>query len=373
MGLPTQSHEDLSKRALGRSRDTQGRFADEPRPAEVDTSSSAPLSLTSPQDTAAAPIQLKGTLGRKNRKNKKPTKQQEELEQAIRRVFAVGGWREALKLRSRRGYHHYSAQNSLRINYHFRSKGIDDPLVASATDWEQKGRKIAAMQEGCAVVVPQFHKKTIEEEDEEGNTVEKVIRWTTYKKHENSKVFDISQTEQIPGVKDATNTTMWGEVTYGENVDPGKASIEMEQVIADAGLTLERVSPNTLNGALGSHSRETGVIRIDKTLEPADAVAVMAHELGHHFDRSLSKDPELYRKHRGDCETVAEMTAMSVAMELGIDTTGSSATYLQRWNPDWQPETIGWAKNVVERWTEAHTKIIKLLEKQTPASTDIAA
>ena len=367
--FPAQSAEVLSKRARERNRDNSGRFDVEGRqPAQVGLPESDRLSLAAPTQTAGEPIHLTGSLGRKNRKTD-PTRHQVELEQSIKKVFAAGGWQEVLKLRRRRGFHNYSISNRWRIASHSLDMGVDTPVVASNSDWEKRGRELIPGSPGCPVMVPRHYSKEIEEEDENGDTVTRKVSGVAFRIGSGTEVYDITQTKPIEGVEDQTNTQAWGEVVVEQGVDPQQAREAMESVIEKAGLTFREVSPNSTRGALGWYNRKSGRVAIDKTLKPADAVAVMAHELGHHFDKSIEKNPELYEKHRGDCETVAELTAMSVSMELGIDTKASSAVYLQNWNPEWTPGTVGWAKNVVERWSEAHSKIIDLLDEGPQAET----
>ena len=365
--FPAQSAEVLSKKARERKRDDSGRFDVEGRQAaQVDLSESDRLSLAAPSEKAGKPIHLTGSIGRKNRKSN-PTRHQVELEQSIKKVFAAGGWQEVLKLRQRRGFHNYSISNRWRIANHSLDMGVDTPIVASKSDWEKRGRQMIPGAEGCPVMVPRHYSKEIEEEDENGDTVTHKVAGVAFRIGSGTEVYDITQTQPIEGVEDQTNTQAWGDVVVEQGVDPQQAREELERVIEKAGLSLREVSPNITRGALGSYSRKSGRVAIDKTLKPADAVAVMAHELGHHFDKSIEKNPEIYEKHRGDCETVAELTAMSVSMELGIDTKASSAVYLQNWNPEWTPGTVGWAKNVVERWSEAHSKIMGLLDGEPRA------
>ena len=218
--VPTQSPEALSQRARERNRDKIGRFDVEGRQAsQVDLPGGGSLALAQSSDDAGKPIHLKGSLGRKNSK-KNPTKHQIELEQAIKKVFAAGGWNEVLKMRRRRGFHHYSISNRWRIARHSIDIDVDTPVVASRSDWEKKGRRIVEGSHGCPVMVPRHYTKEVEEEDENGDTVTKKVRGMYFRIGNGTEVYDITQTEPIPGEEDTAHTQIWDSVNHWTGSGP---------------------------------------------------------------------------------------------------------------------------------------------------------
>ena len=77
---------------------------------------------------------------------------------------------------------------------------------------------------------------------------------------------------------------------------------------------------------------------------------VLAHELGHYFDPTLTSTPELYRENRADCEAVAESVAYVVAAHFGLDA---------------GPAAIGY----VSSWTNGDANLVRLLAERIDAAT----
>lgn len=70
---------------------------------------------------------------------------------------------------------------------------------------------------------------------------------------------------------------------------------------------------------------------IQSGLDPADAFAVLAHELAHEL---LHQSPTEQRASRSVRETEAEAVAHVVCHAFGLDSTRSSADYIQLYNGD---------------------------------------
>src|SRR5205807_26514 len=84
-----------------------------------------------------------------------------------------------------------------------------------------------------------------------------------------------------------------------------------------AGLEIRR---EVLTGGMHGYLRRSeNMIVVDTACSGAMAAKVVAHELGHYFDRWLMEHPEEYARHRGDCEAVAESVAYVLCAHFGLD------------------------------------------------------
>ena len=365
---PIQSSDELSRRAKQRKR-VRGRFA--PEHPNGDTPHLAPsvhrLSLVGTgeaeaEDPAAQPIRLQGTLARKG---KAPNEYQERLGNALKRIYESGGWRGILALRPRRQLRQYSFGNTVLVLSHYMAQGINDPVFLPKSKWEEYGRTVRPDAEGCSIWTPRDWSRTIEVESNEGEVEEHVVSRRYFVLNGSTKVYELSETE---GPDDFWASRFGLDTQVTEGVDAESVLADLRGVVADLGMNYRLGSPQLMDGALGWHNHKRDEICVDRTLPPVEAAAVIAHELGHHFDTALKDNPDLYRAHRGDCETVAQLTAMSVCEALGIDCEGVTAGYLAGWNPEWRPSSVKFAKNVTKRWWQAHEAIMEHIDKHRDAS-----
>ena len=375
---PAQSTAVLSARAATRTRNPDGTFADEHKmpdmPKLSDIETSFPDHLLKDQ-SADASVSLQGSMARKG---KTPTQQQARVESALKTLFQEGGWQEALSLRRRRGYHPYSKMNMLNIWHHYHPRKLQ--AVASASEWEKRGRRVKDDADGAVVWVKRTKTQLEEVEPSEDNPdgIKKLTR-QFYDRPPEARVYDYSDTEPIPGVEEQTTRQKSAETfSLSDNVSPEEACASLESVVNELGLKLEHYESNMMTRQYGflNVNDETGKadrIVLDAMLSKADQVAVMAHELGHYFDPVLRReddkekfDYEGYLSHKArDAEIVAEMTSMSVSMELGLDTSGNAIPYLHLWDPGKlaDNERIKWTNNILNRWQDAHSAVIDALEK----------
>ena len=366
---PTQTSDALSRQAKQRRR-VRGRFAPESSGGVEQLkplSSVHHLSLTEASDSAeedlsAQPIQLRGTLARKG---KPPTGYQERLGRALKQIYESSGWRGVLAMKPRRHLHKYSFGNTMIVLGHYMEQGIDEPVFLSKSKWEEQGRTVRPDAEGCSVWTPRDWSRTIEEETDGGEIVEHTVSRRYFVINDSTKVYELSETEGLPEFWASRFGT---DTRAEEHVDAELVLDDLRGIVNDLGMDYRLGSPQLMDGSLGWHSRSKNEICVDRTLPPAEAAAVVAHELGHHFDVALRDDPDLYRQHRGDCETVAQLTAMSVCQALGLDCEGVTAGYLASWNPTWKPDSVKFAKNVTKRWWQAHESIMEHLDKHRDAS-----
>ena len=362
---PIQPSDALSRRAKQRRR-MSGRFAPEgskgaviaERPSPVQHLSLVDAGDVGTGDPSAQSIQLQGTLARKG---KPPTDYQERLGAALKRIYGANGWRGILALQPRRRLRKYSFGNTLLVLAHYMAQDINDPIFLPKSKWEEWGRTVLPDAEGCSIWTPRDWSRSFEEETEDGEVEEHVISHRYFILNGNTRVYELSETE---GPDDFRASCFGSDTQPMGEVDAESVLADLRAVVADLGMIYRLGSPQLMDGSLGWHNREKNEICVDRTLPPAEAAAVVAHELGHHFDSALKNNPSLYSEHRGDCETVAQLTAMSVCQALGVDCEGVTAGYLAGWNPEWRPGSVKFAKNVTKRWWEAHESIMERINKR---------
>lgn len=203
-------------------------------------------------------------------------------------------------------FHKYSFRNAMMITMQCPKAS----LVAGFRKWQQMGRQVRKGEKGIAIFAPLRYRQKVEADDDDTQTV------TTLRGFRVVHVFDISQTdgEDLPDLAAATG-------------DPGQYIDRLEQLIADRGITLEY---QELDFAVKGQSHQGRVV-IQLNLEPAERLAILAHELAHEMLHTGQRRHETTKKVR---ETEAEAVAFVVCRACGVDTATRSSDYIQLYRGD---------------------------------------
>lgn len=187
-------------------------------------------------------------------------------------------------------FHNYSWANTLLIQYQYPTA----THVAGFHSWQRLGRYVKKGSKGIAIFAPiLFKKKTTEEDD--------VVSFRTV------YIFDVSQTKGKP-------LPEFSQVSG----DPSDYIDRLKQYVDSQGIKLEYYESGLAEGMSCG-----GVIRLKKSLGPAEQFSVLVHETTHEI---------LHRGKKADqkvLETEAEAVAFVVSQAIGLDTDTASSDYIQ--------------------------------------------
>ena len=155
-------------------------------------------------------------------------KDRERLEQATAELLTSEGWRRWLTTRS--VLHGYSLTNTLLIAQQCHARGIEPTYVAGFRAWLRLGRVVQKGETGLRIWAP-LRIKVRDSDGEE--TDERKLRFRA------ASVFDVSQTERLPGVEPAPVTPP-GAAGIGGDSHAGLLPA-LEQLTGDSGYTLSWV------------------------------------------------------------------------------------------------------------------------------------
>ena len=247
----------------------------------------------------------------------------EQLEQGVKEVFTSDKYIEYLRFMSK--FTSYSFNNTLLI---FMQKP-DASLVAGYKSWQQKGRQVRKGEKGITILAPCPHKKEIETEDGEKQT----ISWTSFRA---VSVFDVSQTDgdELPT---GCVTKLTGSVEgYAELI----AKLES---VSPVSVSYENIK-GTANGYY-SHSEQRIVIQ--EGMSEAQTVKTLVHEISHailHSEEGEEKDAD-----RRTREVQAESVAYTVCNMLGLDSSDYSFGYVAGWSSTREIKELNESMEVIRK------------------------
>jgi antirestriction protein ArdC len=206
----------------------------------------------------------------------------------------------------------YSLRNVMLIA----AQRPDATHVAGFHAWRHLGRQVIKGEKGIGIVAPIAHraKESVDATtapSDDGSSERSLRGFRVV------HVFDIGQTEgaDLPDLARPVG-------------DPGPRLAMLEDVVRRRRIELEyRPLPV---GTFGLSAK--GKIVMQPGLEPAEAFAVLAHELAH----ELLHQSTLSEAHPSKCvrETEAEAVAHVICHAFGLDSTRSSADYIQLYDGD---------------------------------------
>ena len=247
-------------------------------------------------------------------------------------------------------------------------------ITMSRSNWEKQGRTVTG--EGFEISVPVTKKEEKEEDPETGEMVTtKPAR--RYFLHGGAKRRHYDACETEGGERLHTSRTVRADLWEAAKTRTALSESEVQELFdgfaakaADWGYEVEVVPAAELRrGSHGDANLDSKKIRVSEEQSLAERTGVLVHEMAHASDPALQHDnwAQRYQRDRAACEFVAESVAFAVLDRYGIDSSESSAMYLQGWKPD----RVKQAGNVLKRSIKAMDAILE--RSESPSSTDNAA
>ncbi len=235
----------------------------------------------------------------------------ERLADAMRELLSSDGWKAWL--RARATLHAYSFHNTCLIAQEARRRGFHPTHVAGFRAWLKLGRCVRKGERGLPILAP----VKVEERDDAGDeTGELRIFFRCV------HVFDVSQTDPLPGVEPAPLTPprepLTGD-THAHLLEPlGRLADELGYAVSYASLT-------GVDGFCNHSVRRIAV----NDLAPNAKVATLVHELGHVL---IGREPDAAgRLGKRLEELVVEAVAYVTLAGAGLDTRQDSVPYIATW------------------------------------------
>lgn len=254
-------------------------------------------------------------IERGEKRDRKVREAVEMLDAGVEEILDGEAFKRYLAFTAR--FHRYSSNNSLLILV----QRPNATRVAGYRKWQDLGRQVRRGEEGLGILAPIF--RTMEDED----SGEKTRVLCSFKV---VKVFDISQTEPIPGARSLPERpkpqALRGDSETARALYRSLLSFcESESVpISEDDAELDALSP----GANGVYSRVEKRILLRSNLSADGRAKTLAHELAHHL---LHGDPGATEADRPTFEAEAEGTAYAVLSYFGVDASEYSFAYVARW------------------------------------------
>jgi antirestriction protein ArdC len=249
-------------------------------------------------------------------RNERRRQQLDQLREATSALLTSEGWQRWLRTRSR--FHRYSLRNTLLI-------ALQCPHathVAGFRRWLELGRCVRKGEKAIRVFAPVRYRRRSPEQTNPEEAQEQLVGFKL------AAVFDVSQTEPLPGIEPAPLDPP-GEPVSGDT--HAHLLAPLEQHAASLGFS---VSYEPLEGRAGYCAAREARIVIDSELPANGKVATLVHELAH------AHGIDYVRFTRAEAELIVESVAYIVCGSVGLDTSGDSVPYLACWNPDQAVERI---------------------------------
>lgn len=242
----------------------------------------------------------------------------EQLSQEVDQVYASQEFQKYLNFRKK--FRNYSFSNTMLI-------WIQKPeatRVAGFKKWESLNRRIKKGAKAISIFVPKI--KTVKELDLDKEVENKRITGFMV-----GNVFDISDTEVIPGKEDLVKQTPQWHETNSPNEKADSVSKYLEEIIKDLEIKYGISSGDAQGYASGGTH-----ISINSSVAGVNKVGTLAHELAHvllHFPNSLFSSEDIKNIPSSIKEYQAEAVAATVLNEYELPYK-HSATYIAMWNKD---------------------------------------
>ena len=267
--------------------------------------------------------------------------QLEQLRQATSALLTSEGWQRWLRTRSR--FHRYSLRNTLLIAF----QCPHATHVAGFRRWLELGRCVRKGEKGIRIFAPVRYRlregeRTSEEKDEPELVGFKL-----------AAVFDVSQTDPLPGVEPAPLEPPGQPVTGDSHA---RLLGALEQHAATLGFS---VHYEPLDGRDGYCSTREARIVIDSELPANGKVATLVHELAH------AHGIDYERFSRPEAELIVESVACIVCGSVGLDTSSESVPYLAGWNLDQAVERIELLAGTIDQTARAIERALDVPDTNT--------
>ena len=248
-------------------------------------------------------------------------RQRDEIEAATRALLTSDGWTSWVRIRC--SFRKYSLGNQLLIA----AQRPEATRVAGFRTWINMGRAVRKGEKAIRINAPIPTRRP-----DDANTDERPITFRAV------PVFDIAQTEPIPGATQAPLGPPGSPVTGDSHIH---LVPRIEAFAQDRGWSIERESLPPGTG--GYWDERTGRIVLSDTLTGSTTVRVLIHECVHALGVT-------YTTHgRAEAEVITDTTTHIVCATLGLDTTGDTIPYIASWAGDDALAAIRTAAETIDR------------------------
>ena len=264
----------------------------------------------------------------------------EQISDGVAALVESEGWRAMLDTAAK--FHSYSLGNLVLIAL----QAPQATRVAGFRGWQSVGRQVRKGERGIAILAPcTYRPKTLtcttdstgeQPQDERGGQAAATASGKQLRGFRVVHVFDISQTDGDP-LPEVAPVLLSGQAPAGLWHD-------LAGQVSGYGYALER---GDCAGANGFTDPTRRVVRVRDDIDEAQAVKVLAHELGH-LECGHVTDLPTYLTCRGRCEVEAESVAYVVAAAHGLDASGYTFAYVAGWAGG-DPATVRQAAETVTR------------------------
>jgi len=263
--------------------------------------------------------------------------EKQAMESALRSMLTEPGWRHLLDLRSHPG-HRYSLGNIAWLCAQAEQRGMPLSEVRGFRAWEAVGRNVRRGEKALRVLAPITAKVQPKPDDPAQTTGSapqvRVVGWRTV------AVFDVSQTDGPP-LPEATDRL--------DAADPTDLAGKIRECLSERGWEVRTVPRDEVglgaHGVTRPHPRE---VVVADDLSPAQAAAVLAHELAHTLLPDLDEPAS---------ELAAEAFSYLVCRRAGLDVSEIAFPYLAAFAPGGTPD------DVVKQVTSAADLAAKLADQ----------
>jgi len=249
----------------------------------------------------------------------------EQISDGVAALVDSEGWRAMLNTAAK--FHSYSLGNLLLIAL----QAPQATRVAGFRGWQSVGRQVRKGERGIAILAPcTYRPKAAARPEPVGPTGPEPTNICSGGAAPDAggkqvrgfrvvHVFALHQTEGAP-LPEVAPTLLVGQA-------PAGLWDALAGQVTGYGYALER---GDCCGANGYTDPTRRVVRVRGDIDDAQAVKVLAHELGH-LECGHVKDLPPYLTCRGRCEVEAESVAYVVAAAHGLDAAGYSFAYVAGW------------------------------------------
>jgi len=292
------------------------------------------------------------TIGRGEKRDRKVREAMDLLEAGVEQVLDGEAFKRYLAFAAR--FHNYSANNSLLILV----QRPDATRVAGYRKWRDLGRQVRRGEEGLKILAPIL--RTVEDEE----TGEKARILCSYKV---VKVFDVSQTDPIPGAEPLPEKPR-PKVLRGDSETARALGRSLLAFCGSEGVPvvgddaeLDRLS----SGANGVYLLRENRILLRSTLSVDGRAKTLAHELAHHL---LHHDAVGTEADRPTFEAEAEGTAYAVLSYFGVDASEYSFAYVARWAES--KEVVKTALFNIQKTVRVIVEVVESRDAREDGATD---
>jgi len=246
--------------------------------------------------------------------------ERQAMESALRSMLSEEGWRHLLDLRAHPG-HHYSLNNIAWLVSQAEQRNMPLSQVRGYRAWESLGRQVRKGEKALRVLAPITARAQPKPDDEAKATDSepkvRVVGWRAV------PVFDVAQTDgpPLPEVTDRLDAA-----------DPADLAERIRGFLVERGWEVRAVPraemPVQAHGVTRLRARE---VIVTDDLSPAQAAAVLAHELGHVLMPDLDGATD---------ELAAESFAYLLCRRAGLDVSAVAFPYLAVMSSAGTPDEI---------------------------------